>query len=1343
MTILLGAAGAVLAGAALRAGSVQPQTISKMLSAGVPVGHPAEDASAPSSEPPPEMTIDCTGDQPVPLQSPPVSGPFINFESPPLRPLALSANGQKLLAVNTPNNSLLVLETTGLSVIREIPVGLEPVSVAFQPGTNDNIAWVANYVSDSVTVVNVASGAVLDTVGDFDEPVNILFNSSGSHAAVVVQGRGLPQDYTSANFHAGWLIVIDTATRQVVSRTFLDQHTPRAAAYDAANQRLVVAALHSGNGTTVVGHAVVLESNDPLPPFPTPCDVACGCKCVISHSLVLLRDFSPTSALFANDELLGPVYPDAHENPNFPTAPRVQRIVPAQGGGWQSIIELLADDQGNPDPAMVDLMNAEFNATKSAEIIAAILQDRQPQDGRDLVVLDFSNPADPAGLPIVQVVSDVGTTLTGMGWNPATGDVFVSNLQARNLVRHEDQLRGHIVDHQMIRIPAGPQPGDPYGAPVVIDLHAGLEGFSNPAPSGPPGVDPLEEARENSLANPLDIVFDGQGHGFLAALAVDRVASFDGPDGTIQDRLDVGRGPRGLAVNTAGDRLYVFNRTDMSITQLDVSNPHDLLALQSVALFNPEPAEISEGRDFLYSAKFSDNFSSSCALCHVDAHLDHLAWELSDVAGPMQPAPPNLPQMNHPIKGPMVTQSLKGLKNHKHYHWRGDRPTFQDFNPAFDGLLGGAPLPAEDMEAFTAFVDTVVYPPSPFYNRDTTFLEGSLAGPGACGFVANCDNCHRMFHDGALALFPGQPDGGIDQSGPPLLSQLQEVAQLRELHKKLRSDRRTGFGLLHDGRFESGTNENPLESFLLQLFSSLSTPERKRLIAFLIAFQTNVSPTVGWQVRLSGSDGASAVAQAVSDVTVMAGQYSLNPSHADVIAKVFSAGSWQGFHLVDADPQPVFQSDSGAELPLSELAGGLAPSAIAVFTAVPPGTGWRSGVDQDLDCLMDGLDPQPQVINTHDADFDGQVDTADALQFYACSLIEGPLPVECVLFDADCSGSIDDQDFASFLEACQEALPDCNANSVADLVDIFDGVSFDANQDAVPDECQKGCQGAAECADLDHNGLRDDVCTWWACDVGLCESTAVVFADLGGASGSCPPDGAADANDRFHVLNCFSNQNTQGQLGYPCEATPPAAFNVDAGSLFGNCNPDGVCDGHDAFHVLAAFTGESACSCPGGPAPNGASAVRVVGRAGLRLTAEQRRVRPGGVVAVDVTLTAGVADLRGYQLHLDVSGGQRGALKLVDIVVREPGVFGASGGSAPAAWQAFNVATGQMLVGRDQPGLPAPAGAYLATFVYSASRDAAGTFTVAPAERTFLFPTPVLSQIEISGVEAAVLVVAP
>ncbi|TAM30431.1 MAG: hypothetical protein EPN60_05235, partial [Nevskiaceae bacterium] len=60
--------------------------------------------------------------------------PFTAFESAHVRPLALSADGSRLYAVNTPDNRLTVYRTTdaGLSLEAEIPVGLEPVAVALR-----------------------------------------------------------------------------------------------------------------------------------------------------------------------------------------------------------------------------------------------------------------------------------------------------------------------------------------------------------------------------------------------------------------------------------------------------------------------------------------------------------------------------------------------------------------------------------------------------------------------------------------------------------------------------------------------------------------------------------------------------------------------------------------------------------------------------------------------------------------------------------------------------------------------------------------------------------------------------------------------------------------------------------------------------------------------------------------------------------------------------------------------------------------------------------------------------------------------------------------------------------
>ena len=57
---------------------------------------------------------------------------FKNFESPQVHPLALTPDGMRLLAVNSPNATLSVFQLAGGTPLltAEIPVGLEPVSVA-------------------------------------------------------------------------------------------------------------------------------------------------------------------------------------------------------------------------------------------------------------------------------------------------------------------------------------------------------------------------------------------------------------------------------------------------------------------------------------------------------------------------------------------------------------------------------------------------------------------------------------------------------------------------------------------------------------------------------------------------------------------------------------------------------------------------------------------------------------------------------------------------------------------------------------------------------------------------------------------------------------------------------------------------------------------------------------------------------------------------------------------------------------------------------------------------------------------------------------------------------------
>ena len=102
------------------------------------------------------------------LALPPVPT-FVEFESGPVRPVALTANGQYLLVTNTPDNRLEVFDVLaggGLSHTFSIPVGMEPVAVAAR--TNTDI-WV---VSHALGNTNQFRAYLVTAAGINPVPVN-------------------------------------------------------------------------------------------------------------------------------------------------------------------------------------------------------------------------------------------------------------------------------------------------------------------------------------------------------------------------------------------------------------------------------------------------------------------------------------------------------------------------------------------------------------------------------------------------------------------------------------------------------------------------------------------------------------------------------------------------------------------------------------------------------------------------------------------------------------------------------------------------------------------------------------------------------------------------------------------------------------------------------------------------------------------------------------------------------------------------------------------------------------------------------------------------------------------
>jgi len=100
---------------------------------------------------------------------------FVNYESPLVQPLRLSADGLRLYAAHTADNRLAVYSLANPNtpvLLDEIPVGLEPVSVNAR--TADEV-WVVNHLSDSVSIVSIAQGRVVATLRVKDEPSDVVF----------------------------------------------------------------------------------------------------------------------------------------------------------------------------------------------------------------------------------------------------------------------------------------------------------------------------------------------------------------------------------------------------------------------------------------------------------------------------------------------------------------------------------------------------------------------------------------------------------------------------------------------------------------------------------------------------------------------------------------------------------------------------------------------------------------------------------------------------------------------------------------------------------------------------------------------------------------------------------------------------------------------------------------------------------------------------------------------------------------------------------------------------------------------------------------------------------------
>lgn len=777
---------------------------------------------------------------------------FVNFEARQTNPIRLSPDGRWLFAVNSADARLSVFNITQTPPLlsNEIAVGIEPVSVHAR--TNDE-AWVVNELSDSVSVVSVSRGIVVDTIYVKDEPSDVVF--AGGLAFVSVAGSNEVRAF-NATTHAL------TATIPLVGQR------PRALAVSDDGSKVYVAFAESGNRTTIIPPAMAPPQSAPT-------------------------------------------------NPNLPAPPQVGLIVDA------------ADPQWNP----------------------SVIKYTMPDN--DVAEIDT------ATLTVSRYFPHLGTSNLGLAVQPGTGDLFVTNTDARNLVHFEPNLRAHSVDNRVSRIAIA------NGALTISDLNPAVDYALLPNPA----------AQATALAQPTAIAFDPSGaFAYVAAFGSDRIAKLNA-NGTVASRIELAgggvdprnkRGPRGLALNASSGKLYVLNRIANTISVIDTAT-QNVTAEVPVGAFDPTPVAIRNGRGFLYDARLSGNGTVSCASCHLDGNTDRLAWDLGDPGAAVQAVTAVISVLNisgtfqmHPMKGPMTTQTLKGLKNTDPLHWRGDRGGFDAFNPAFASLLGGSELSQEDIEAFRGFVETLALSPNPNQKLDRTLPAILADGDPVAGrntFIneqytqgLTCNSCHSVGNFGSGTNKTITPAALLQESEDFKVPHLRSIYQKTHFNNAPGAVSLDGFGFVHDG------DEPTLFSFLSRpLFTKIrnDSVRKTNLSAFILCFDTGAAPAVGYTRTVSATN--------LNDATTVA-DWSLLQSQAaagniDLIAKGTIGGKRHGLFYDVASAS--YRSDKTGLGPFSQaqLQAKVASGDTLNLIGVSPGSGQRMGVDRDLNGELDGDGP--------------------------------------------------------------------------------------------------------------------------------------------------------------------------------------------------------------------------------------------------------------------------------------------------------------------------------------------------------------------------------------------------
>ncbi|NOT30218.1 MAG: hypothetical protein HOP15_07205 [Planctomycetes bacterium] len=569
-------------------------------------------------------------------------GDYLNFESPQVKPIAVgTVEGRRYLFVcNTPDNSVDVFSLSRMELAAEqvtgtptllpadpdaaaadrgyaarIPVGLEPVSVAVATIDGVTRLYTANWLGDSVTFVKLTSpSGISDEEEAFayeiervvhvgDEPMCVAVMNSGANRHLFVTKR------TASSY----------SQLDPVSGAFKD-------VFDSA----------TGGSHTSGGADVIMTTNGSFANVP--------------------RVEPPDEGAFTAP-ISAPTGAMAVKEPHTVAVNGTNVWVLGQQGGGSKLDH---SDQATILPAFnLDLWRITLPASGL------------PSDAPTTSIVPAMNGGLAAGF-----LAGTGTTNFNLAAN--ANWVYVVSTDAMN---------GDVGNPALLARNSG------FVRTLLCKINTTTNAVSkrdlNTVSTSTPGS-PGPVTRAESLAHCTDVaVFRGQKVCVVAfnsdrfAIVDTSASGFQGqplPQAWTMERTNITgsndddgsisglnvAGPRALAValdpafptggtTRPGDRIYVLNRLDHSISVIDPNQAPANRQIFGFAMPNdPVPDHVRRGQQFLYSAALgSGSGFVSCASCHIDGRSDQLQWRLgpsedADVPTSIQ-APLNISIAAHEI----------------------------------------------------------------------------------------------------------------------------------------------------------------------------------------------------------------------------------------------------------------------------------------------------------------------------------------------------------------------------------------------------------------------------------------------------------------------------------------------------------------------------------------------------------------------------------------------------------------------------------------------------------------------------------------------------------------------